>query len=352
MAWRANQNQDLVVNNLTINGKLTYADPEDAGIVIPTDFTCEQLESVDKTNKIVMSTANEIDLDSTKVKTSNDLSVTGTADATYYHAKGKTNLLSQAKTQGSYLSWNETGQGQMDLICNKGTGIGGLNFYVQDTSGSVSDGSAPLFKIDATGDATMKGYCYSPYYLSSGKVNLLSQAKTQGTYISWDQTGAGETDIICNKGTGTGGFNFYIQDPSGSVSDTSTPLLKVNNSGMNLQGNLTVSGTVSSSNTSMQQEFHFAQVGGNGSSVSSTVNITGNGSTNYAVFPSVYYGYSGSSGTYNATDTSSAMNTIVISNITSTHFDFHVSKSTGDNVNVFIVFMVVFSSSLNYSKSY
>jgi hypothetical protein len=229
---------------------------------------------VDLTNKIVMSTANEIDIDSTLVKTSHDLYVSNTADAIYYHARGETGLLSQAQTQGSYFSWNETGQGQMDLICNKGLGLGELNFYVKDTNGNVAEGSVPLFSVDASGDAVLKGNCDSMYYHAKGKTNLLSQAKTQGTYISWNETGGtGETDIICSKGSGGGGLNFYIQDSNGSVADGSTPLLKVTPSGMNLVGNLAVTGTVSSSNTSVQQEFHSVQMTGNGSCALSTINI-------------------------------------------------------------------------------
>lgn len=352
MSWRSCQGQSLTVNNLTVLGKLTY-DSDSTDIVLPTEFTVNTLESPDKTNKIIMSTPNEIDLNSTKVKLSNDLSVTGTADSTYYHCKGKTNLLSQAKTQGSYFSWNETGQGQMDLICNKGLGLGGLNFYVQDTNGSVADSATPLLKVDGSGNETITGYNTGLYYHAKGKTNLLSQAKDQGTYISWNESGGtGETDIICNKGGGSGGFNFYIQDTSGSVADGSTPLLKLTNSGSTIQGNLTVTGTLTSSNTTPQQEFKYVQVTGNADNVSATVQITGNNSTNYAVFPTIYYGYSGSSGTYNVYNTSSAIKNIIISEITKTSFTFNLNKNNGDNVNVYIMFMIVYSSAFNYPKSY
>jgi hypothetical protein len=86
---------------------------------------------------------------------------------------------------------------------------------------------------------------------------------------------------------------------------------------------------------------------------SGTVSITNGYNTNYAVFSSIYYGFTGSSGVYNAADTSSAMNQIVINNITTASFDWVFKHSTGDNLNIYIVFMVVYNDTeLTYPKSY
>lgn len=74
--------------------------------------------------------------------------------------------------------------------------------------------------------------------------------------------------------------------------------------------------------------------------------------TNYAVFSSVYYGYTGTSGTYSALETSEVLHTIVISDIQNTQFTWNLIKSSGNNVNIFIIFMVVWNSSLDYPKSY
>jgi hypothetical protein len=71
------------------------------------------------------------------------------------------------------------------------------------------------------------------------------------------------------------------------------------------------------------------------------------------VFPSIYYGYSGSGGTYNATNTSGAMKQIVIAGITSTNFSYYFQKDTGDNVNIYINFLIVYQMpNSDYAKSY
>ena len=70
------------------------------------------------------------------------------------------------------------------------------------------------------------------------------------------------------------------------------------------------------------------------------------------VFSSIYYGYSGSGGTYNAVSSSSAVSNIIISNITTTSFVWNLVKATGDNDNLYLVFNAVFSPQLNFAKSY
>ena len=75
--------------------------------------------------------------------------------------------------------------------------------------------------------------------------------------------------------------------------------------------------------------------------------------TNTAIFPSVYYGYSGSAGTYDLAATSGAMGTIVISEITTGTFRYGLTKGTGDNMNVYIQFLVVYSLvNSDYPKTY
>jgi hypothetical protein len=71
------------------------------------------------------------------------------------------------------------------------------------------------------------------------------------------------------------------------------------------------------------------------------------------VIPSIYYGFGGSGGTYTALETSGAMGQIVISSITSTQFTWNVEKSTGDNVNIYLTFLVIYNiGGSNYPKSY
>jgi hypothetical protein len=98
--------------------------------------------------------------------------------------------------------------------------------------------------------------------------------------------------------------------------------------------------------------FYYYNLQGNQATPSGTIYLDDDYGTNYAVFTSIYYGYSGSSGTYNATDTSGAVKNIVIEYISNTQFTWTLQKSTGDNVNIYLVFMVVYSNSLDYPKSY
>ena len=94
-------------------------------------------------------------------------------------------------------------------------------------------------------------------------------------------------------------------------------------------------------------EFIAYQLGGNAGSVSIPIGLGANftGTTNYAVFPSFYYGFSGSTGTYNLNDTLNALTTnIIISAISSSSFVFNLNKTTGNNVNIFITFLVVYNA--------
>jgi hypothetical protein len=96
-------------------------------------------------------------------------------------------------------------------------------------------------------------------------------------------------------------------------------------------------------------EFYAVNVKSESNNVTGSVDITGNGTTSYAVFPSVYYGYDGE--VYaNATLTSAQLNQVVITNITASSFGFALNKSGA--VNVYIVFQVVFHSDLTYPKVY
>ena len=75
--------------------------------------------------------------------------------------------------------------------------------------------------------------------------------------------------------------------------------------------------------------------------------------TDYAVFPSFYYGYTGSSGTYTAMGTSSAINyEPIVNDRTTSGFKIKFKRTTGDNLNIFLTALVVFDSSFNYPPKY
>jgi hypothetical protein len=101
--------------------------------------------------------------------------------------------------------------------------------------------------------------------------------------------------------------------------------------------------------------FYYVSISGTagGSSSSGTVTLTTNyGTANYAVFSSIYYGFSGSSGTFDALATSNTCHPMVINTITSTSFEYIFGHGSGDNLNIYVVFMVVFNPVLDYTKSY
>jgi hypothetical protein len=98
--------------------------------------------------------------------------------------------------------------------------------------------------------------------------------------------------------------------------------------------------------------FFYAHITGGGSSESGTFTFTALPDTNYAVFSSIYYGYTGSSGTYNATNSSSAINTMIINSITTSSFSWVFTRSSGDNLAVYAVFQLIRSPSLDYPKVY
>ena len=70
--------------------------------------------------------------------------------------------------------------------------------------------------------------------------------------------------------------------------------------------------------------------------------------TNYAVFPSIYYG-----GTSNLSGTSNTITQLVVHTITSTSFKVYFNNVAGDDLNIYMTCLVVYNQSgTNYSKSY
>ena len=91
--------------------------------------------------------------------------------------------------------------------------------------------SSPAYTLDVndneniTGNLTTGGYVGSATYLNSvgsDQVGLANANLSQGTNLSWNNTGgSGETDFINSRGLGSGGFNF-IDCSSGTTNSAST----------------------------------------------------------------------------------------------------------------------------------
>lgn len=127
---------------------------------------------------------------------------------------------------------------------------------------------------------------------------------------------------------------------------------------LNISGDLYVSGNIYSNGSttpaSSNMEMITYSLTGNYPQTMETLPLAQNttGTIDYAVFTSVYYGYSGSGGTYNAIE-SASISGVVISDRSESGFTFNLNKSTSDNVNLYLVFMVVYNvTGCDYPVSY
>ena len=107
-----------------------------------------------------------------------------------------------------------------------------------------------------------------------------------------------------------------------------------------------------SSSSMPNMEILFYHLTGSSSQSTATMTLANNinGTTNYAVFPSLYYGSSGSAGTYGVFNSYFSIN---VSNFTSTQFYANFKKGSGDNANVYIQFLVIYDMvGTDFPKSY
>jgi hypothetical protein len=164
--------------------------------------------------------------------------------------------------------------------------------------------------------------------------------------------------------------NGGITGATGSFSNLSTSgITKITNStnstaadngalvvsgGVGIGGDIHCTGTITSANTSPNQEFHYDSFNNSTQEYSKTINLTGGfNTTNYAVFSSVYTSVPNgtSGGTFDKFRTSEYMHQIIIYDITVNSFSYAFYRdATGDNINVSVCFWVVYSSKYNYTK--
>lgn len=455
---------NTIVNDLTVKGKLTLLQDTSGSPIIdvPDNIIVQTITSIDGTNEIDLSTANDIKYNSTYHTFAGDIVMNGhnldnvgqlnvaeingvnglvTIDSNnQLYLRGYGNLLN-CKVQGSYIDWNNgSGLGQMNLICNQGGGTGGFSFYNvdNDSSGNVDPAMTnEIVNIDGTGaikiySATDSTSVSTGALIVDGGLGIAKQshfggvttvtnttdstADNNGALIiaggvgiekrinvggvatilnTTDSTAVGNGAMIidggmsvaknCNiagiteitnatdstavgngalfvagglsvaKNTNVAGI-AKITNATASTASTNGALVVAGGVGvakdLYVSGNIHCSGTVSSADTNLYQEFHSVVVGGNSGTITGTINLNvSQGNTNYAVFSSIYDNLpGGSGGTYNSGDTSNALQTVIIHDITQTSFQYMIAKSTGNNVNLTVIFQVIFSSELNYNK--
>jgi len=340
---------------------------------------CKEIKSTDETSYITLGT-NEIDIYATTIKPHGTLNMGSHDISGISKLEGTNNLVQVAsnyalqvggnvpfddcKVQGAYLNWNEPSQvGKTVFVNNCGLGSGGFEFYniKNDASGNVDPNSYAQELVDIDGSGNMKIYsnhdstagnngalvCYGGCGISKN-LNVSGTTTLKNTNVNGDCDISGNVNI--------GGIE-NITNTTNATSHTTGCLVLGGGCGiakdLYVHGNIYATGNVSSADTNNYEEFHFYNLRGNGSNGSSTITLNNNqNTTNYMVFPSIYYGYTGSSGTYNANSSSSALQNIIIYNITKSSFDWVVNKDTADNVNLYICFHVIFSNALNFPKTY
>lgn len=175
--------------------------------------------------------------------------------------RGANNTL--ANQQGGYMAWNESGAGEMSFICNKGAGTGGFIWRTVDAANTVEIERMSLsggvltvprltlgsFLTVANGGTGGNTQATARAGLGLGAVATdsivplvrggtgrgdgraifsevgVQQAaalyNTQGTYIGWNASGAGESHFICNQGGGSGGFTWRTVNSNNTSSGPS-----------------------------------------------------------------------------------------------------------------------------------
>lgn len=261
---------------------------------------------------------------------------------------------------------------------------------------NVSCGNNSLFSNTTGSNNTSVGFYASnsnPLYVSgNNNTSIGCQAAyndvgNQNTFIG---AFADSTASVSATAMGDTGFtNSTAIGYNAKINDSHQIMLSSNSTEVVIPGSLTITGntnfatiptapTASSSDTNTNQiattafvqniflnppEFYcyYAYCNGDSTTFTGTVILNnGKNSTNYAVYSSFYYGYSeGADAYYSAGESSTAIRIPVISNITSTQFQwtFSMDNEIGDYtsimyINVYIVFLVVYNDSNNFPKTY
>jgi len=161
-----------------------------------------------------------------------------------------------------------------------------------------------------------------------------------------------------NVGIGTDNPQYTL-DIAGDLyvnNNTSINSILSLNVSAGVKGIVPVMPTISNNTLVPSFEVLYYHVTGDADKIVAKMTLQNNiyGTTNYAVFPTVYYGYTGSSGTWTAENTSRIIKHVVIYGITNTDFTFVMARGeTDENINIYITFFITYQiKNTDYPKSY
>lgn len=383
MSFRSGFNTDLVLNNLKVNGKLSLVNELDISSIEVTTLTVtgdSELQELTVLGDLIvdgatalmsLDVAGQTDLDTVYVSgiaSLNELTVSNNTILNTVNANG--NIVANSETvtpaQLGYVSGatsnlqtqinakanitNPTFNGTVTLPATQNLGY----MYFNNTGTSqVMDYKTEYFGAIGTnatgGDAEMDffnvGFNASDLALSAFDWYLLTSETTKTLLARMYNSG----NMMIKGLLTASGISTTTLTASGQ-----SQLANVTSNNLTVNGNLNVTGQITGN---MQTNMEVVQVNvtGNQTQAGGTLPLAYNttGTTNYVVIPSIYYGYHGSSGTYDVADSSGALQNVIINTRTSSGFSWVVQKSTGDNVNVWITFLVLYNvPGTNYPASY
>jgi hypothetical protein len=233
------------------------------------------------------------------------------------------------------------------------------------TAGAAA-GNLSITGVNDIGLTTINGSAYPPVVSTPNLTAVLTAGSAAGNLSI---TGVNDIALTTINGsaypptTSTSNLSAVLTAGNDAAGQSITDLSAINNISGTAQYDTSSTFTkvipsIPANATAVVPSFEFIQYNltGKSNQVSQTINLVNNiySTTDYAVFPSYYYGYTGSSGTYDLEETLGAIETqMIISNITNTSFVFNVNKSTGDNINIIVCFLVVYKAAgTEFSKSY
>lgn len=308
MSIRSATNSDLTLNNLTLNGTLTMTNGTG-------DIVCDNLTVNDDCDIRGNLTSRMIsNLETLNVVEDQTVGGTLTVGGGTTLGIAVINTLTVAgdcDIRGNLTSRMVSTLETLDVVANETVG-GTLT-----VAGGTTLGTAVINTLTTDGDCDIKGNLTSRMVSSLETVNVVGNETVGGTL-----TVTGDTTMTSN---------------------------------CQVNGNLTVNGTITSTmTTDTAFEVQSVNITGNSKVASGTINLLNNsGNRPFAVFPSFYYGLNSVSGeTYDLAGSEQACGPIFITNQTDQTFDYYMTKSDGDSINIYFVFFIVYTPTQTYLTSY